>query len=64
VDIRIDDVGRPVHLHYEQPDPHHDQSVVKGLELSNLDMFEFLKGIISHRKTKKPLDKVFGFTLG
>jgi hypothetical protein len=64
VDIRIDDVGRPIHLHFGAPMPHHDQSVVKGLVLSELDMFEFLNGIIRHRKNKKTLDKIFGFTIG
>jgi hypothetical protein len=64
VDIRIDDIGRPIHLHFGAPDPHHDQSVVKGLQLNDLDMFEFLDGIIRHRKTGKSLDKIFGFTIG
>jgi len=64
VDIRVDNVGRPVHLHFGSPNPHHDQSVIKGLQLDDMDMFEFLKGIIRHRSTKKSLDKIFGFTIG
>ncbi len=64
VDIRIDNVGRPVHLHFGAPEPHHDQSVVKGLALDELDMFEFLNGIIRHRSSKKSLDKIFGFKIG
>jgi hypothetical protein len=63
VDIRIDNIGRPIHLHFLAPEPHHDQSVVKGLKLEDPDMFDFLKGIVRHRTTAKPLDKVFGFTI-
>lgn len=63
VDIRIDDVGRPVHMHFGAQDPHHDQSVVKGLKLDDMDMFQFLNGIIRHRDKNKPLDQVFGFKI-
>lgn len=64
VDIRIDNIGRPIHIHFGAPNPHHEQSVVKGLVLDEMDMFEFLNGIKRHRTTTKPLDKIFGFTIG
>jgi hypothetical protein len=64
VDIRIDNINRPYHMHFGAPDPHHDQSVIKGLTLEDMDMFEFLNGIIRHRSNNKPLNKIFGFTIG
>jgi hypothetical protein len=63
VDIRIDNVSAPAHLHFGAPNPHHDQSVVKGLHLEGLDMFAFVRGIMRHRATAQPLDKVFNFTI-
>lgn len=63
VDIRIDNVSAPAHLHFGAPNPHHAQASVKGLILENMDMFTFVNGIVQHRTTTQPLDKVFKFTI-
>lgn len=63
VDIRFDtDRGSP-HMHYKAQDPHLYQDNVDGIDLGKIDMFDFLKGIIKHRKTGKEIDKVFGFKI-
>lgn len=63
VDIRIDDVHGPVHIHYAGPNPHYPQDQVKGLDLDSVDMFTFITGILKHRKTAKPLSDLLGFEL-
>lgn len=60
VHIRIDTSGGTVHLHYDNAD-HIAQDKIVGLDLQMLDMFSFLKAILKHRRTKKPIDKVLSF---
>jgi hypothetical protein len=64
VDIRIDNSPRPVHMHYQAPDPHHVQENVKGLTLESLDMLTFVRAVFQHRKSGKPLNEVLGFQIG
>lgn len=63
VDIRVDDFNSPAHLHFQGPKPHYYQESVLGLELSNLDMIAFIKAVLRHRKSGKPLDKILKFRI-
>lgn len=63
VDIRIDNINGPAHLHYQAPKPHIPQASVEGLNLEALDMFTFVKAIILHRKSGKPIDQILGFRI-
>lgn len=54
VNIRIDNSGAPIHLHFLAQNPHHPQSVIEGWDLEAVDMFEFVNGIFKHRATKNP----------
>ncbi len=63
VDIRIDNSCAPIHLHYQSQNPHIPQSSVIGLDLESVDMFIFVKGILRHRETKKPLNSIFKFKI-
>jgi hypothetical protein len=63
VDIRIDDSCSAIHLHYKSQNPHYPNSAVEGLDLDDMDMFTFVKGIFKHRSTKKSLDAIFKFKI-
>jgi hypothetical protein len=63
VDIRIDDSCSPIHLHYNSPLPHHPNESIHGLDLDDLDMFSFVRGILKHRSGKKALDAIFKFKI-
>jgi hypothetical protein len=63
VDIRIDNICMPIHLHYQSQNPHIPQSSVIGLDLESVDMFIFVKGIFKHRATKKLLESIFKFKI-
>lgn len=62
VDIRIDTCSG-LHLHYQTREPHYDQSQISGLDLSSIDAFKFVRGVLRHRKTGQPFTKVFGFRI-
>jgi hypothetical protein len=64
VDIRIDNSCSPIHLHYLAPNPHYPNSAVRGLDLEDMDMFAFVKGIFRHRSSKKPINEIFKFQVG
>lgn len=61
VEVRIDNIGAPAHLHFGSPNPHHPQSAIEGLVLETLDMFTFLRAILRHRSSGCSLDKALGF---
>lgn len=63
VDIRVDDFNTPAHLHFQEPQQHHRQENVLGLELSSLGMMVFIKAVLKHRKSGKPLDKILKFRI-
>ena len=63
LEIRIDTCSGRVHMHYLARQPHYGQERVNGLDLTNLDAIQFVKGIFKHRKTGQPLTKVYGFKL-
>ncbi len=61
--IRIDNAHGPVHVHFGAQEPRLSQSQVDGLNLVNLEMFQFVKAVLKHRKTGKPLDKIMKFRI-
>ena len=63
VDIRIDDSCGPIHLHYKAQNPHYPKEKVEGLQLDDMDMFQFVNGIFKHRSTKKAFDALFKFKM-
>jgi hypothetical protein len=63
VDIRIDDIHEPAHIHYGQQEPRYPQDKVKGLQLDSLDMFTFARAIFRHRETGRPIAVTLGFKL-
>lgn len=60
VDLRIDTCGG-LHMHYKSREPHYKQSEIKGLNLSEYGALDFIKDVLKHRKTSKPLNMVIGF---
>jgi hypothetical protein len=63
VDLRIDNSGAPAHMHLRAPQPHIGQERVDGLEMEDLDIFTFVRGIFSHRKTGNSFEKIFKFRI-
>lgn len=61
VDLRIDNSGSPVHLHYCAPEPHYMQDQVKNLALDTVGMFDFIKAVLRHRQKGIPLHKALDF---
>jgi len=61
--MRIDDSCSPIHLHFNAPNPHHPNESIKGLDLDDMDIFQFVNGIFKHRATKKGLDEIFKFKI-
>lgn len=50
--VRIDNAGRPVHLHHESnPTDHIPQSRVTGLLLDSVDLFDFVRAAFRHRRS-------------
>lgn len=64
VDIRIDKSHGHPHMHYQAPDPHHAQENVKGLNLESLDMSRFVRAVLEHSKSGKPMSEILGFRIG
>jgi len=63
VDIRIDNTitGIP-HLHYGAPQPHHQQASLSGkLKLAKVEMFQFVRAILRHRKSGASIEEVLHF---
>lgn len=58
--IRIDTDPYGPHLHYDGKD-HIVQSDVQGLDISNADLFEFVKMVLRHRTTGEAFDKLYNF---
>lgn len=61
VEIRVDNTRGQAHMHYQAPEPHHPQENVEGIDLEALDKFAFIKAILEHRRTGKPLDRILRF---
>ncbi len=62
--VRIDNAGRPAHLHHEgNPSDHIPQSRVAGLVLDDVDLFEFVKAAFRHRTSGK-IAQELGYRIG
>jgi hypothetical protein len=64
LDIRIDNSRGKVHMHYQAPDPHYGQENVRGLTLESVEIFTFVRAVLQHRKSGKPLTEILGFQIG
>jgi hypothetical protein len=64
VDIRIDKIRGEVHMHYQAPNPHYGQGSIQGLTLESVDMLKFVRAVLQHRRSGKPLDEILGFKIG
>lgn len=62
VDLRIDTCSG-LHMHYQKQQPHLGQSDISGLALADITAFDFVRAVLRHRKTGKPLTKTFGFKI-
>jgi hypothetical protein len=59
--LRIDsDPNIPPHIHFGGED-HILQPRVKGLDIPNANVFDFVKAVIEHKATQKRLDELLGF---
>lgn len=63
VEIRIDNINNPSHLHWQAPEPHYFQDRIRGLDLGSVDRHFFVKAILNHRRSGKPIDKLLGFRI-
>jgi len=61
-EVRIDTCSG-LHLHYQQREPHYDQSQVANLGLKSVDAFKFIHAVFKRRKTGQPFTKTLGFTV-
>jgi hypothetical protein len=60
--IRIDSDAYGPHMHYEGKD-HIPQSKVQGFDISNADLFDFIRAVQEHRKTGDLFHKILNFTV-
>jgi hypothetical protein len=51
-------------MHYQAPARHYAQENIKGLTLESLGMLAFVRAVLQHRKSAKPLSEVLGFQIG
>jgi hypothetical protein len=62
--VRIDNSNRPPHLHHETDAKDHiPQSRVSGLTLDQVDLFDFVKAALRHRKSGKPIAVELGYAI-
>jgi len=61
--VRIDNAGgRPPHLHREgHPTDHIPQEHISGLVVEEVDLFDFVKAALRHRKSGKSIARELGF---
>jgi len=60
--VRIDNVGRPPHLHHQDdPTDHIPQSRITGLVLEKVDLFDFVKAAFRHRLSGKSIAVELGY---
>jgi hypothetical protein len=63
--VRIDNAGRPAHLHHQDdPRDHIPQSRISGLVLEDVDLFDFAKSALRHRQSGRPMAKELGYRIG
>jgi len=62
-DLRIDiDEVSQKHIHYDSED-HVSEVRVKGLDFDAISPFGFIRAVLEHRKTRKALHEILGFTV-
>jgi hypothetical protein len=62
--VRIDNAGRPAHLHHEgKPEDHIPQERVSGLILEEVDLFEFIEAAIRHRTSGRSIARELGYKI-
>ena len=49
-------------MHYAGKD-HIPETQVKGCNIRDIPLFEFLRTVIEHRKSKKAFDELLGFNI-
>jgi len=60
--VRIDNIGRPPHLHPEEdPTRHIPQENIKGLILVDLDLFDFVEASFRKRKNGTTMSRELGY---
>jgi hypothetical protein len=62
LELRIDTCSG-LHMHYQAREPHYAQDKIIGINLQDVEAFSFVRAILKHRKTGKPLTKVLGFRI-
>jgi hypothetical protein len=63
LDLRIDTAGGQVHMHYQKRQPHYRQADIEGLDLAKVDGLLFVRAVLRHRQTGKPLSDTLGFKI-
>lgn len=62
--VRIDNVGRPPHLHPQgNPTDHVPQEKIKGLVLEDLDLFDFVKAAFRSRQNGTDVARELGYRI-
>lgn len=62
--VRVDNIGRAAHLHPENdPTAHIPQERIHGLDLENLDLFDFVKAAFRHRTTGTAIERTLGYRI-
>jgi hypothetical protein len=62
LDLRID-TTRGIHMHYLTREPHYKQEAIKGIDLATVGALDFVRAVLTHRRTGKPLSEVLGFRI-
>jgi hypothetical protein len=62
LDLRID-TDRGLHMHYQKQQPHYRQDDIEGIDLATVGAVEFIRAVLTHRRTHKSLGDVLGFKI-
>jgi hypothetical protein len=63
--VRIDNVGRPPHLHHEgDPTTHIPQEKINGLALDDINAFDFINAAFRSRTKGTPVATELGYRIG
>lgn len=62
LDLRID-TNRGIHMHYQTHQPHYKQEDIEGIDLAAVGALDFVRAVLTHRRTGKSLSEVLGFKI-
>jgi hypothetical protein len=62
LDLRIDTAGG-LHMHYGKRNPHYKQEEIEGLDLASVGAIDFIRTVLKHMKTGRPLNSLLGFRI-